>query len=65
MHACYTSTYTCMSCAVPFSKFLLLFLSHITTLKLDQKSSMTAGDSLSASTPWNHGYAEMSGQRNK
>ncbi|XP_035484276.1 PH domain leucine-rich repeat-containing protein phosphatase 2 isoform X3 [Scophthalmus maximus] len=45
-------------------KTLNLF-SHITTLKLDQKSSMTAGDSLSASTPWNHGYAEMSGQRNK
>uniref|UniRef100_A0A671XU05 PH domain leucine-rich repeat-containing protein phosphatase 2 n=1 Tax=Sparus aurata TaxID=8175 RepID=A0A671XU05_SPAAU len=45
-------------------KTLNLF-SHITTLKLDQKSTMTAGDSLSASTPWNHGYSEMSGQRNK
>ncbi|XP_071387754.1 PH domain leucine-rich repeat-containing protein phosphatase 2 [Centroberyx affinis] len=45
-------------------KTLNLF-SHITTLKLDQKSAMTAGDSLSASTPWNHGYSEMSGQRNK
>ncbi|XP_018538744.1 PH domain leucine-rich repeat-containing protein phosphatase 2 isoform X4 [Lates calcarifer] len=45
-------------------KTLNLF-SHITTLKLDQKSTTTAGDSLSASTPWNHGYSEMSGQRNK
>ncbi|KAM3625790.1 uncharacterized protein V6R79_017634 [Siganus canaliculatus] len=45
-------------------KILNLF-SHITTLKLDQKSTTTAGDSLSASTPWTHGYSEMSGQRNK
>ncbi|XP_041795400.1 PH domain leucine-rich repeat-containing protein phosphatase 2 [Chelmon rostratus] len=45
-------------------KTLNLF-SHITTLKLDQKSTTTAGDVLSASTPWNHGYSEMSGQRNK
>ncbi|TMS13320.1 PH domain leucine-rich repeat-containing protein phosphatase 2 [Larimichthys crocea] len=45
-------------------KTLNLF-SHITTLKLDQKSTATAGDSQSASTPWNHGYSEMSGQRNK
>ncbi|XP_068428112.1 PH domain leucine-rich repeat-containing protein phosphatase 2 isoform X1 [Clinocottus analis] len=45
-------------------KTLNLF-SHITTLKLDQKSSTTAGDSQSTSTPWNHGYSEMSGQRNK
>ncbi|XP_071344488.1 PH domain leucine-rich repeat-containing protein phosphatase 2 isoform X2 [Trachinotus anak] len=45
-------------------KTLNLF-SHITTLKLDQKSTTIAGDSLSASTPWNHGYSEMSGQRNK
>ncbi|XP_006780177.1 PH domain leucine-rich repeat-containing protein phosphatase 2-like [Neolamprologus brichardi] len=45
-------------------KTLNLF-SHITTLKLDQKSTITAGDSLSASTPWKHGYSEMSGQRNK
>ncbi|KAI3377129.1 hypothetical protein L3Q82_000322 [Scortum barcoo] len=45
-------------------KTLNLF-SHITTLKLDQKSTTTAGDSQSASTPWNHGYSEMSGQRNK
>ena len=41
------------------------FFSHITTLKLDQKSTTAAGDSLSTSTPWNHGYSEMSGQRNK
>ncbi|XP_054470250.1 PH domain leucine-rich repeat-containing protein phosphatase 2 isoform X2 [Anoplopoma fimbria] len=45
-------------------KTLNLF-SHITTLKLDQKSTTTAGDTQSASTPWNHGYSEMSGQRNK
>ncbi|KAG7482661.1 PH domain leucine-rich repeat-containing protein phosphatase 2 isoform X1 [Solea senegalensis] len=45
-------------------KTLNLF-SHITTLKLDQKCASTAGDSLSVSTPWNHGYSEMSGQRNK
>uniref|UniRef100_A0A3P8NF04 PH domain leucine-rich repeat-containing protein phosphatase 2 n=1 Tax=Astatotilapia calliptera TaxID=8154 RepID=A0A3P8NF04_ASTCA len=45
-------------------KTLNLF-SHITTLKLDQKSTTTAGDSLSASSPWKHGYSEMSGQRNK
>ncbi|XP_058486043.1 PH domain leucine-rich repeat-containing protein phosphatase 2 isoform X1 [Solea solea] len=43
----------------------LNLFSHITTLKLDQKSASTAGDSLSVSTPWNHGYSEMSGQRNK
>ncbi|XP_069029757.1 PH domain leucine-rich repeat-containing protein phosphatase 2 isoform X2 [Embiotoca jacksoni] len=45
-------------------KTLNLF-SHITTLKFDQKSTTTAGDSLNASTPWNHGFSEMSGQRNK
>ncbi|XP_068174471.1 PH domain leucine-rich repeat-containing protein phosphatase 2 [Antennarius striatus] len=45
-------------------KTLNLF-SHITTLKLDQKSTATTGDSVSVSTPWNHGYSEMSGQRNK
>uniref|UniRef100_A0A7N8XFR1 PH domain leucine-rich repeat-containing protein phosphatase 2 n=1 Tax=Mastacembelus armatus TaxID=205130 RepID=A0A7N8XFR1_9TELE len=45
-------------------KTLNLF-SHITTLKLDQKSTTTAADSTSASTPWAHGYSEMSGQRNK
>uniref|UniRef100_A0A8C7LB62 PH domain leucine-rich repeat-containing protein phosphatase 2 n=1 Tax=Oncorhynchus kisutch TaxID=8019 RepID=A0A8C7LB62_ONCKI len=45
-------------------KTLNLF-SHITTLKLDQKPAMTAGDSLGSSTLWNHGYSEMSGQRNK
>ncbi|KAK5915314.1 hypothetical protein CesoFtcFv8_000916 [Champsocephalus esox] len=45
-------------------KTLNLF-SHITTLKLDQKSTTTAADSQSTSTPWNHGFSEMSGQRNK
>ncbi|XP_030621614.1 PH domain leucine-rich repeat-containing protein phosphatase 2 [Chanos chanos] len=45
-------------------KTLNLF-SHITTLKLDQKPVNTAGDSQSLSTFWEHGYAEMSGQRNK
>ncbi|KAM4592668.1 PH domain leucine-rich repeat-containing protein phosphatase 2 [Odontesthes bonariensis] len=45
-------------------KTLNLF-SHITTLKFDQKSTVTSGDSQSSSTPWNHGYSEMSGQRNK
>ncbi|XP_040052000.2 PH domain leucine-rich repeat-containing protein phosphatase 2 [Gasterosteus aculeatus] len=45
-------------------KTLNLF-SHITTLKLDQKSTTSVGDSQSGSTPWNHGYSEMSGQRNK
>ncbi|XP_077420365.1 PH domain leucine-rich repeat-containing protein phosphatase 2 [Vanacampus margaritifer] len=44
-------------------KTLNLF-SHITTLKLDQKSTAT-GDSQNASAPWSHGYSEMSGQRNK
>lgn len=39
--------------------------SNIATLKLDQKSTTTAADVLSASTPWNHGYSEMSGHRNK
>uniref|UniRef100_A0A8D0CEY4 PH domain leucine-rich repeat-containing protein phosphatase 2 n=2 Tax=Scleropages formosus TaxID=113540 RepID=A0A8D0CEY4_SCLFO len=45
-------------------KTLNLF-SHITTLKLDQKPVVSAGDSLSSSSLWSHGYAEMSGQRNK
>uniref|UniRef100_A0A8C7L837 PH domain leucine-rich repeat-containing protein phosphatase 2 n=1 Tax=Oncorhynchus kisutch TaxID=8019 RepID=A0A8C7L837_ONCKI len=45
-------------------KTLNLF-SHITTLKLDQKPAMATGDSLGSSTLWNHGYSEMSGQRNK
>ncbi|XP_077568653.1 PH domain leucine-rich repeat-containing protein phosphatase 2 isoform X1 [Stigmatopora nigra] len=44
-------------------KTLYLF-SHIPTLKLDQKST-TMGDSQNVSTPWSHGYSEMSGQRNK
>ncbi|MBN3306300.1 PHLP2 phosphatase, partial [Amia calva] len=43
----------------------LNIFSHITTLKLDQKPAMTAGDSLGSSTLWNHGYSEMTGQRNK
>uniref|UniRef100_A0A3B3UQC5 PH domain and leucine rich repeat protein phosphatase 2 n=1 Tax=Poecilia latipinna TaxID=48699 RepID=A0A3B3UQC5_9TELE len=45
-------------------KTLNLF-SHITTLKLDQKSAATPGDSLGSSTLWKHGYSEMRGQRNK
>uniref|UniRef100_A0A3P9QJK8 PH domain leucine-rich repeat-containing protein phosphatase 2 n=1 Tax=Poecilia reticulata TaxID=8081 RepID=A0A3P9QJK8_POERE len=45
-------------------KTLNLF-SHITTLKLDQKSATTPGDSLGPSTLWKHGYSEMRGQRNK
>uniref|UniRef100_A0AAR2ISA9 Leucine-rich repeat protein SHOC-2 n=1 Tax=Pygocentrus nattereri TaxID=42514 RepID=A0AAR2ISA9_PYGNA len=45
-------------------KTLNLF-SHITTLKLDQKPSLNAGDSQGTSTLWDHGYAEMCGQRNK
>uniref|UniRef100_A0A8B9HS16 protein-serine/threonine phosphatase n=1 Tax=Astyanax mexicanus TaxID=7994 RepID=A0A8B9HS16_ASTMX len=45
-------------------KTLNLF-NHITTLKLDQKPSLSAGDSQGTSTLWDHGYAEMSGQRNK
>ncbi|XP_013882889.1 PH domain leucine-rich repeat-containing protein phosphatase 2 isoform X1 [Austrofundulus limnaeus] len=43
----------------------LNFFSNITTLKLDQKSTVTPGDSLTSPTPWNHGYSEMRGQRNK
>ncbi|NXE26892.1 PHLP2 phosphatase, partial [Ardeotis kori] len=38
--------------------------SHITTLKIDAKPSLTA-DSALASTFWSHGVAEMAGQRNK
>ncbi|XP_052417358.1 PH domain leucine-rich repeat-containing protein phosphatase 2-like [Carassius gibelio] len=45
-------------------KTLNLF-SHISTLKLDQKPSVTAGDAQGTSTLWDHGYAEMCGQRNK
>ncbi|XP_017333014.1 PH domain leucine-rich repeat-containing protein phosphatase 2 isoform X1 [Ictalurus punctatus] len=45
-------------------KTLNLF-SHITTLKLDQKPSLTAADSQGPCVLWDHGYAEMSGQRNK
>lgn len=53
---------------VPYGAFtmcLVAVFSNIATLKLDQKSAATAADVLSASTPWNHGYSEMSGQRNK
>ncbi|XP_039619250.1 PH domain leucine-rich repeat-containing protein phosphatase 2 isoform X1 [Polypterus senegalus] len=45
-------------------KTLNLF-SHIPTLKLDQKPTSLTGDSMGSSTLWNHGYSEMSGQRNK
>lgn len=46
--------------------YLLFLFSHIPTLKLDQKTTITAAaDTLSTSTPWCHGYSEMSGQRNK
>ncbi|TRY87867.1 hypothetical protein DNTS_008919 [Danionella cerebrum] len=45
-------------------KTLNLF-SHISTLKLDQKPSATSGDVQAMSTLWDHGYAEMCGQRNK
>uniref|UniRef100_A0A8B9GAJ4 PH domain and leucine rich repeat protein phosphatase 2 n=1 Tax=Amazona collaria TaxID=241587 RepID=A0A8B9GAJ4_9PSIT len=38
--------------------------SHITTLKIDAKPSLTADSALS-STFWSHGVAEMAGQRNK
>ncbi|XP_048886079.1 PH domain leucine-rich repeat-containing protein phosphatase 2 isoform X1 [Brienomyrus brachyistius] len=45
-------------------KTLNLF-SHITTLKLDQKSATNTGDAPVTSSLWSHCYAEMSGQRNK
>ncbi|KAK3561648.1 hypothetical protein QTP86_012469 [Hemibagrus guttatus] len=45
-------------------KILNLF-SHITTLKLDQKPSLSVTDSQGSCLLWDHGYAEMSGQRNK
>ncbi|XP_041340678.1 PH domain leucine-rich repeat-containing protein phosphatase 2 isoform X2 [Pyrgilauda ruficollis] len=38
--------------------------SHITTLKIDAKPSLTA-DSALTSVFWSHGVAEMAGQRNK
>ncbi|XP_072321920.1 PH domain leucine-rich repeat-containing protein phosphatase 2 [Eucyclogobius newberryi] len=44
-------------------KALNLF-SHITTLKIDLKST-TTGESQSTCTPWNHGFSETRGQRNK
>lgn len=54
---------------VPYGAFtirLVAVFSNIATLKLDQKSAATAAaDVLSASTPWSHGYSEMSGHRNK
>lgn len=53
-----------VSCAA-FTLCLPPIFSNITTLKLDQKSTTTAADVLSASPPWNHGYSEMSGHRNK
>ncbi|XP_041078129.1 PH domain leucine-rich repeat-containing protein phosphatase 2-like isoform X2 [Polyodon spathula] len=43
----------------------LNIISHIATLKLDQKPVMSAGESMGSSTLWNHGYSEMTGQRNK
>ncbi|KAF5901334.1 PH domain leucine-rich repeat-containing protein phosphatase 2, partial [Clarias magur] len=43
----------------------LNMFSHITTLKLDQKPSQSAADSQASCVLWDHGYAEMSGQRNK
>ncbi|XP_033897698.3 PH domain leucine-rich repeat-containing protein phosphatase 2-like [Acipenser ruthenus] len=43
----------------------LNIFSHIATLKLDQKPLMSAGESMGSSTLWNHGYSEMTGQRNK
>ncbi|XP_077057952.1 PH domain leucine-rich repeat-containing protein phosphatase 2 isoform X2 [Siphateles boraxobius] len=45
-------------------KTLNLF-SHISTLKLDQKPAVTTGDAQGTSNLWDHGYAEMCGQRNK
>lgn len=50
-------------CAFPIAPASIF--SNIATLKLDQKSTTAAADVLSASTPWNHGYSEMSGHRNK
>ncbi|XP_032557487.1 PH domain leucine-rich repeat-containing protein phosphatase 2 [Chiroxiphia lanceolata] len=38
--------------------------SHITTLKIDAKPSLTADSALTSSF-WSHGVAEMAGQRNK
>ncbi|XP_033896202.3 PH domain leucine-rich repeat-containing protein phosphatase 2-like [Acipenser ruthenus] len=43
----------------------LNIFSHIATLKLDQKPVMSAGESMGSSTLWNHGYSEMTGQKNK
>lgn len=54
--------FCCLEC-----DFLLksLSLSHITTLKLDQKPSLSTAESQVSCVLWDHGYAEMSGQRNK
>ncbi|XP_026863257.2 PH domain leucine-rich repeat-containing protein phosphatase 2 isoform X2 [Electrophorus electricus] len=45
----------------------LNMFSHISTLRLDQKltPAPSAGDAQGLSAPWDHGYAELSGQRNK
>ncbi|XP_041114362.1 PH domain leucine-rich repeat-containing protein phosphatase 2-like [Polyodon spathula] len=43
----------------------LNIFSHIATLKLDQKPLMSAAESMGSPTLWNHGYSEMTGQRNK
>ncbi|XP_027034244.1 PH domain leucine-rich repeat-containing protein phosphatase 2 isoform X2 [Tachysurus fulvidraco] len=43
----------------------LNMFSHITTLKLDQKPSLSTAESQVSCVLWDHGYAEMSGQRNK
>ncbi|XP_076879891.1 PH domain leucine-rich repeat-containing protein phosphatase 2 isoform X2 [Brachyhypopomus gauderio] len=41
--------------------------SHISVLRLDQKPvvTQTAGETQGMSVPWDHGYAELSGHRNK
>ncbi|TUG88273.1 PH domain leucine-rich repeat-containing protein phosphatase 2 [Bagarius yarrelli] len=38
---------------------------NLPEIKLDQKLSLSAADSQGSSVLWDHGYAEMSGQRNK
>ncbi|XP_071424029.1 PH domain leucine-rich repeat-containing protein phosphatase 2 isoform X1 [Pithys albifrons albifrons] len=43
---------------------ILDIFSHITTLKIDAKPSLTADSALTSSF-WSHGVAEMAGQRNK
>nr|XP_006006406.1 PREDICTED: PH domain leucine-rich repeat-containing protein phosphatase 2 [Latimeria chalumnae] len=39
--------------------------SHIPTLKMDQKASMMSSDLTGSPLLWNHGFAEMAGQKNK